>query len=146
MLYRITIALLIVSFASCSIQQSDETIIEENYTFWDPNLNDSIKALQVGNQFVDEKNVISFQAIKHELVDKTPALVKLKARIIEINGNNCSLIVDRDTLKGGFQFKIDQPKAFINQKIIAQGKIQMHPEVTFEVDAILVLDMQKKSP
>lgn len=137
---------LLGSFFGCSSTEMDNPIIEENYSYYNKELKDSVLCLQIGKQFVDEKNVISMAALKHELVDETPAKVKVFGEFIQISSNTFSVLTNTDTVNGIFDFNIPNPKAFLNQKAIIQGVIQLKPTVNFKVNGVLVLGVQKKLP
>lgn len=135
----------IALLSACGNPNNSNSFIEENYSFWDASNQDSTFCLQMGNQFVDEKFVFDLESIKHELVDETPAKVKIKGVFSQISKRSFSLQTKTDTIKGNFLFDIPTSLSLINQKTILQGVIQMHPHTSLKVDGILILNVQKKS-
>ncbi len=131
---------------SCSNQTSKQFAIETNYTFFDRLKGDSIKCIQIGNQYINERNTISYRAVKHECVDKTKAIVKIEGTLINISTNSFLMKSENDTLAGVFNFNIKSPRQFKKLEIITQGVIQIQPQTNYKVDAILLKGISKKTP
>lgn len=143
MIYRLVILFSICSLFSCSDEGVETDLIEENYTYYDSYKADSIKCLQVGIQFVDEKGTIPFSAIKHELVDETPAKVKLVGKIIRWEKDSLLIHFKEDTIWAKTSFLINKPQPFIGLNSFIQGEIQMHPQISLSIDGLLLKGISK---
>lgn len=120
---------------------------EFNYTFYDKTIKDSIHSIQVGRSSLDQYGVIGYTALKHELVDETPALIKIKGTIVSIDNQlqTLTFIVHdgTDTITAISPFKTIKPEAFKNRPVILSGLFQLHPIIKFELDSYLVLGIKK---
>lgn len=144
MIYRISFFFLIALIAGCNTKNINQMVIEENYSFWDQHTKDSIKCLQLGKIYVDERNIISIEPLKHELVDETKAEVKMKGTL-KVIGQKMFFVCENDTFQSNLNFDFEK-KILLNQELLAQGIIQIHPVKEFNIDGLLILDIQKKSP
>lgn len=127
---------------SCNGSNSETETQVYNYTYLDPTLNRTINCVQVNSNLIDERNTISMEAIRHELVDSTKALVKVFGQITSTNNERFQIITPQlDTLTCLPTFNYNFPDNFINRKVIAQGEIKVHPSIRFQVNALLVLGL-----
>lgn len=134
----------ITFFLSCGNPHSEKDFILENYSYITA-ANDTVKAINVGWEFVNEHNAISLEAIRHECVDETKASVKLYGKIIKINHNRITIETRVGTLQGELNFELPKQISLLNQFCFAQGIIQIHPEVEFIVEGLLVKNLQIQS-
>ncbi|MDA9328994.1 hypothetical protein N9Q76_02570 [Flavobacteriales bacterium] len=130
---------------SCDNQTPEQFAVETNYTFFDRLKGDSIKCIHIGNQYINEANTISFNAVKHECVDQTKAIVKIEGTLINISTNSFIMKTENDTIAGVFNFNIESPRQFEKLEIITQGVIQIHPQINYKVDAVLLKGISKKN-
>lgn len=131
---------------SCDNKTPTQFAVETNYTFFDRSKGDSIKCIHIGDEYVNGGNTISFNAVKHECVDKTKAIVKIEGTLIKISTNSFIMKTENDTLAGVFNFNIESPRQFEKLEIITQGVIQIRPQINYMVDAILLKGVSKKHP
>lgn len=130
---------------SCDNNTPAPFAVETNYTFFDGLKGDSIKCIHIGDQYVNAGNAISFNAVKHECVDKTKAIVKIEGTLINISTNSFIMKTENDTLAGVFNFNIESPRQFEKLEIITQGVIQIRPQINYKVDAVLLKGISKKT-
>lgn len=137
----------ILFLIGCSAEDTTEifTAEEFNYVYFDKLQEDSIHCIQVGSSTITPFNTISLQNIKHELVDTTHALVKIKGHIISINNDEMIILIKigNDTITANLFEKTNSPIAFVNKPAVFSGEIQVHPELNFELDSYLVFGIKK---
>ncbi|MBL56663.1 MAG: hypothetical protein CMP61_05700 [Flavobacteriales bacterium] len=145
MIYRLNFFFVSVLFFGCTSTSKDNDLIFENYTFFNLSIQDSIQCIQLGYEYVDERNTLSLKDIKHELVDDTPAKVKLKGKLIAIKNESLFLDLGNDTVNGTCGFNFGSLYPFLNHIVIAQGVISIHPKTLFKIKGLLVMDISKKT-
>lgn len=145
MIHELIMVGVIALLTACDNVTNSDSFIEENYSFWNATIQDSIYCLQIGNQYVNEKFVIDLPSIKHELVDQTQAKVKIKGTFSKIMKRSFCLKTNSETINGEFLFDTPNSLSIVNHESILQGVIQLQPQTSFKVDGILILNVQKKS-
>ena len=143
MIKQFAFVVTISTVISCTSSTEESDLIEENYTFWNPQTQDSVFCLQIGHQYVNESNTISLTAIHHELVDETPASVKIAGKLINVEKEKIQILVGSDTLIGKLNFQMENLQPFVNLNLITQGTLQTHPKASYEIDGLLILGIQK---
>ena len=144
MIYRLGILMGVCSLISCSPKAQDSELIEENYNYYSQSISDSVKCLQIGKQYVNEQNVISFSAVQHESVDETPAKVKLKGKILSWYDDSILIQLQKDSIWVVTSFKKENSKPFIGLNSVFQGVLKMHPRIDFKVDGLLIEGISKQ--
>lgn len=124
---------------SCS--NKNKKIIVENYTYQNSN-HQTIHAVNIGNEYVNEFNFIDFAAVKHECVDETKAKVKLLGKIIATSDKEIKIKTGSDTIIGNLNFIFPKSIQVNNKQAFVQGIIQIHPTINFTVDGILVKSLK----
>lgn len=143
MIYRLGVLFCFGILISCTFESIETDIIEENYTYYDQNRGDSIKCIQLGIQYVDEKNALPYSLVKHELVDETPAKVKLEGMIIQWQEDSILIQLGKDSIWANTSFKKENPEPFLGLSSFFQGLVKMHPKQSFRVDALLIKGISK---
>lgn len=141
LLKQLYILLGITFLISCGNEHSKKDFIFENYNYVTA-ASDTVKAINIGWEFVNERNAINLNAVKHECVDETNAAVKLYGKIIKINHDTITIETTDGNLQGKLNFELPKQVNLLNQFCFIQGIIQVHPEIEFIIEGLLVQNRQ----